>query len=356
MNPQRGPIIKTVILIGSGHAHLEVLMKLSSAETANHRFLLVSPQTTTYYSGLIPRFIAGDIDESALSIASADYARRKGVQFIPASMASFDAEQKTVSLSDGRTLNFDILSINIGSRPRQIPSRSPYNTIYPKPFDLFVRRWREVQSNFSACASINFVVIGGGAAAVEIATALRVRLDGNHSVHSEVHLVTGGARVCESYSEKTSATILHSLVRNKINVHLNEPVAGIGDMQLTLREGSILKFDEIIVAASVQPGTFKTDDHLRAAPNVFAAGDVVDSDLPKSGVIAVHQGRYLATAIQCQLNGEHSPPFSAPNRQINILISGPRSAHLVWGNWSIEGRVPRLIKNWIDSSYMRKWK
>ncbi|CAN5697180.1 FAD-dependent oxidoreductase [soil metagenome] len=347
--------MKTVILIGSGHAHLEVLMKLSSAETLKHRFLLVSPQTKTFYSGFIPRFIAGEIDESSLSIASADYARRKGVQFIQASMTSFDAKQKTVSLSNGRTLNFDILSINVGSEPKQIPSRSPFNTIYPKPFDIFVQRWREVQRRFSACASIKFVVIGGGAAAVEIATALRLRLDENHSMKSEIHLVTSGARVCGSYSEKTSNAILHSLVRNKIIVHLNESVAEIGDMQLALSDGKKLAFDEIIVAASVRPGSYKTDDHLRIAPDVFAAGDVVDSDLPKSGVIAVHEGRYLGTMIQHQLNGETSPSFHAPKRQINILISGPRTAHLVWGKWSIEGRLPRLIKNWIDSSYMRKW-
>ena len=70
--------MKTIILAGSGHAHLEVIKAFSKNETTAHRFLLISPHRHTYYSGLIPRLIAGEIDAKNLTINSADFAEAKG--------------------------------------------------------------------------------------------------------------------------------------------------------------------------------------------------------------------------------------------------------------------------------------
>ena len=66
--------MKTVVLIGSGHAHLEVLKALTTEVVAKHRFILISPSRQTYYSGLIPRLIIGEFQERNLKINSADFA------------------------------------------------------------------------------------------------------------------------------------------------------------------------------------------------------------------------------------------------------------------------------------------
>ena len=353
--------MKTIILAGSGHAHLEILKALTKEETASNRFLLISPNPVTYYSGLIPRLIMGDVAIAGLTIESARYATEKGVQFIQDSLRSFDANTKEVTLESGRVEKFDILSLNTGAPPQETPSLSPFNTIYLKPFATFIEKWREVQRICSACTNPRFIVVGGGAAAVEVATALRVRLDRNQARRSEVHLVTKGARVCENYSENISAAIHRSLLSNRIDVHLNEPVSSIDDKFIVLQNGKPLEFDSIFIATpNIATPARRVDAYLRLTPDIFAAGDsaTLDGypDLPKSGVIAVHQGRYLAETLRKILHDESPKPFRPTIHQLNILVSSAQSARLIWGNWSVEGKAALRLKNYIDRRYMQSFR
>lgn len=354
--------MKTIVLIGSGHAHLEVIKELSKKEIAAHRFVLISPHRQTYYSGLIPRMIIGSTHAENVTINSADFAEAKGFQFIEDSIQSINEIEKTVSLSSGRVQAFDLLSINIGGTPKKIPSESPFNTIYLRPFDNFMQSWREVQRICSACVSPHFVVVGGGAAAVEVATALRVRLNINQARKSEVHLVSKSSRLCEGYSEKISASILQSLLDLHIHVYLNEPVNEILAKHIQLRSGEKINFDSIFVVIPTEPSQIipsQIDSSLRISPHIFSVGDCTTmlghADLPRSGVIAVHQGRHLVQSLRSLLKGNAPSDFTFRPNQLNILISGESSARLVWGNFSFEGYLPYLIKNWIDENYMKQF-
>jgi len=354
--------MKTVVLAGSGHAHLEVIKAFSNEEIAAHRFLLISPHRQTYYSGLIPRLITGEIDVSKLTIESANFAEAKGFYFLQDSVQAINYAENTVTLASGKMERFDLLSMNVGGTPKKIPSESPFNTIYLRPFDDFMPRWREVQRICSACVSPRFVVVGGGAAAVEVATALRIRLDRNQARKSEVHLVTKGRRLCEGYTEQISDSIQRSLLDFNVQVHLNEPVNEIFSKHIRLSRGEKLAFDSIFIVTPTEPSEItsaKIDSTLRVSPNIFAVGDGTSMagqpNLPRSGVIAVHQGRHLIQSIRNILSGQSPKDFTIQPRQLNILISGENSARLVWGNFSFEGKLPLRIKNWIDERYMRKF-
>lgn len=351
--------MKTVVLVGSGHAHLEVVKALTSEETAKHQFLLISTSRQTYYSGLIPRLITGEIEDKSLTINSADFAETKGIKFIQDEVQSVDQINRTVGLRSGEKIQFDLLSINVGGTPTPIPSNAPFDTIYLRPFDAFLPRWREIQRVCSACVSPRFVVIGGGAAAVEIAAALRIRLNKNQAKKSEVHLVTKGSRLCENYSEVISDQIKQSLLNSDIKVHLNEPVNQIYQKAIKLSQGGNLEFNSIFIVTPTQPSKIfsgKVDSKLQLSSNIFATGDGTEMadhpHLPRSGVIAVHQGRHLCQNIRNVLNDLEPLDFKVKTKQLNILITGENAARLVWGNLSFEGRWPLRMKNWIDKRYM----
>ncbi len=350
---------KTVVLIGGGHAHLEVLKALTTEEIARHRFILISPSRQTYYSGLIPRLIIGEIEDKNLTIKSADFAESKGFKFVQDEVQSVDQKNKSLTLKSGDKISFDLLSINVGGTPTLIPSEAPFNTVYLRPFDEFMPKWREIQRICSACVKPRFVVVGGGAAAVEVAAALRIRLNKNQAKNSEVHLVSKGTRLCENYTIKISEQIKQSLLKSGIKIHLNEPVSQIHQKTIKLRQGGDLEFDSIFIVTPTQsseifPG--KVDSKLRLSPCIFAAGDGTEMadypNLPRSGVIAVHQGRHLVHSLRNVLNDLEPSDLKIKNRQLNILITGENSARLVWGNFSFEGKWPLRIKNWIDQRYM----
>lgn len=351
--------MKNVVLLGSGHAHLEILKALTTEEIARHRFFLISPCRQTYYSGLIPRLITDEIKDEDLAINSADFAELKGFKFIQDEVESLDQVSKTVSLKSGKKINFDLLSINIGGTPTRIPSDTPFTNIYLRPFDEFMPKWREVQRICNACVNPRFLVVGGGAAAVEVAAALRIRLNKNQEKTGEVHLISKSSRLCESYPQKISEQIRLSLLRRGIKVHLNEPVNHIHQKALKLSHDVNLEFNFIFIVTPTQPSKLlfgKVDSKLRLSANIFAAGDATEMidhpHLPRSGVIAVHQGRHLVQNIKDALNDLEPSNFRIPAKQLNILIAGEDSARLVWGDFSFEGKWPLRIKNWIDRRYM----
>lgn len=354
--------MKTVVLIGSGHAHLEVLKALTPEEIAKHQFILISPSRQTFYSGLIPRLITGDIEDRNLTINSANFAESKGVKFVQDEVQSVDQKSKAMTLKSGEKINFDLLSINVGGTPTLIPSDSPFNTVYLRPFDEFLPKWREIQRICSACINPRFVVVGGGAAAVEVATTLRIRLNKNQAKNSEVHLVSKGSRLCENYTSKISEQIKQSLLKSGIKIHLNLPVTQIHQKTINLNQHENLEFDFIFIVIPTQPSkTFlgKVDSKLRLSPCIFAVGDGTEMadypNLPRSGVIAVHQGRHLVHSIRNALNDLDPFDFKVQHKQLNILIMGENTARLVWGSFSYEGMLPLRIKNWIDQRYMNSF-
>ncbi len=281
------------------------------------------------------------------------------VKFVFAIYLPFLCIRALHTLKSGDKINFDLLSINVGGTPTLIPSEAPFNTVYLRPFDEFMPKWREIQRICSACVKPRFVVVGGGAAAVEVAAALRIRLNKNQAKNSEVHLVSKGTRLCENYTIKISEQIKKSLLKSGIKIHLNEPVSQIHQKTIKLRQGGDLEFDSIFIVTPTQPSEIfpgKVDSKLRLSPCIFAAGDGTEMadypNLPRSGVIAVHQGRHLVHSLRNVLNDIEPFDFKIKNRQLNILITEENSARLVWGNFSFEGKWPLQFKNWIDQRYM----
>jgi selenide,water dikinase len=366
--------VKKIILLGAGHANLEVLKALNTEETAENKFVLISPTQSIQYSGMIPRLIMGEIQPSQLSVAVKDFAEKKGVEFVQGRASQIDLTMKQVKLEDGQKLNFDVLSINIGGSPGKIETQCPHNTVYLKPFTEFFEKWHSIQGLCSSCRKIAFVIVGGGAAAVEIAIALKLRLMRNNAKSSTVHLVTRGNRICQSYKEPISAELLKSILALGIKVHFNEDIESIPDKYLTLKNGEKIKFDYIFVSTPNQPaildiqpkpkqdssGFYLSDKKLQLAPLVFIAGDCANingiSNLPKSGVIAVHEGRMLVKNIRSGLSEGELLEFDASSKTLNILVDGESSARLIWGDATFSGKIAMKIKNWIDNKYMKKFR
>ncbi len=358
--------MKTVVLVGAGHAHLEVIKALSTEEIKKNKFILVSPTKETFYSGLLPRMIMGKIKSNELTIQSHEYAKTKGFKTLRSYAKHVDFNKKQLELADGKTLSFDILSLNIGGKPQHIPTESPLKTIYLRPFEEFIEHWEKIESICRTNKSPTFVIIGGGPAAVEVAAALKVRFN-----RAQIHLISRGNLLCENYQRSISIKIQRTIKNLDIHIHLKEDVQQIFDSYISLKDGTQLEFDYAFVTTPVMPpdisflpnhlptdkkGFLLVDSKLRLNPNVFAAGDFAtiknDPNAPKSGVTAVRQGRHLVRSIRSSILGTTPPDFARPKRQLNILVTGDQLAMAIWGSLSFESKVCMKLKKWIDRKYM----
>ncbi|MEQ1722925.1 MAG: FAD-dependent oxidoreductase [Pseudobdellovibrio sp.] len=355
-------IPKTVLLAGSGHAHLEVIREMPQELVAKHRFILVSPSTKTYYSGLIPKLISNEIGAKQLTIESAAYAKSKGFEFIKSSVESIDEKRNNITLQNGENLNFDILSLNIGGTPQDIKTSCPLTTVHLRPFDNFIEGLERINKAVESIKKPRFIVVGGGPAGVEVAVALKTRFNKNQKLGAEICIVTEGERLCATYSESISKKILSAINSIGIAVNFNESTE-IFDQYILLKNGNKLEFDFILIVTPTKPSPLllkPIDNSLRIAANIFAVGDCAKmqnySKLPRSGVTAVHQGRHLAQSIGQLLEGSSPKDFKPNKNSLNILITGEEVARAVWGtSCSFESKLLFKIKNWIDANYMQKF-
>ena len=169
--------MRRLVLVGGGHAHLGVLQRLASQPPAGWEVSLVSSSPRQIYSGMLPGWVAGHYALDQCSISLTDLAARAGIAFHAATIAGLDLAAGKVTAADGRSFDFDLLSLDIGSEPAIAKiAGAAAHAMSVRPLEAFVAAWRAASADWQRRASaIDFAIVGGGAAAVELAFAVHRR-------------------------------------------------------------------------------------------------------------------------------------------------------------------------------------
>ena len=360
------PNTRHLLLLGAGHAHLQVLK--AALPRAGLRITLVSPLPNPIYSGMVPGFVAGLYTLQECSLGLQPLLQRSGVKWLARSARQVDAERNQVLLDDGSVLNYDWLSINTGpvhSRDqieRSMPGAREHG-LFLRPIEGFCALWPRVRE-LGASRALRLAVIGAGAAGIELAMAIRQALPG-----SAVSLIAGPDPIGHNYPAAVQQRIRAALAARRI-VLLPDSAAAVRQSEVALLSGASLACDVPLIALGAQAPSWLCGGALALDPqgfiavdtcqrstshgNVFAVGDVAsrsDLRLPRSGVQAVRAGPALAANLRAVTAGKAPLPYDPPLRTLNLLSCGDRQAIASWGNWSAEGRWVWYWKNWID----RRW-
>lgn len=353
---------KELVLVGGGHAHVQVLHALKSSGI---NITLISDVAFAPYSGMLPGHLAGTLDEREMVFDLKNICDRLGYRFIQQAVASIDSANRVLALSDGSTLSFDICSFNVGILPQTIPGNSRSSkVIYVKPISSFLSKWRIATSELATQGQV--LVVGGGAAAFELAIACGIRFP------SRVSLITGEQGLTLPPGAKVPAlSALHDLGVELIEGHRVEQIDE-GELRVA---GSLKPFSLALVAVTARPaevvshsdlpraldGHILVDDFLRVKGSavLFAAGDCTHFEskaLPKAGVYAVRQGPVLAHNLLSTLNGRGDFKSYVPQKKIlSILITGRDEALFCWRGLVFRAGWAAVLKRWIDRRFMRKF-
>jgi len=360
--------LKHLVLVGGGHAHLQVLRAFAEAPVAAARVTLVSPHPEFVYSGMLPGLVAGHYAQPDCTIALAPRARAAQAEFMAASATALDPAARQLALSDGRTLAYDALSLDTGGvMDRDAIPGAREHALFVRPIEHFARL---VDDLFARGRPQHVVTVGGGAAGVELALALQHRLAGE----ARVSLVTGGPPPLAAYSEAVQARARDVLRRHGVTV-FEHACAHVGTERVVLAsQGGRLACDAAVVAiGSIAPawvresglaldaqGFVATSPTLQSMshPDVFAAGDVAsrpDAPHARSGVYALHAGPALALNLRRFIGGGALEPHQPQGRSLNIISCGRRYAIASWNGWSAQGRWVWWWKDRIDRSFIRSF-
>lgn len=366
--------MKRVLLLGGGHAHVHVLQGLAQQPLASAEVELVSPFARQMYSGMVPGLVAGRYTAEACAIGLGPLARAAGVRFVEASVVGFDAASRRVVLSNGEERVADVVSFDTGStmnRDRIAGARE--HALFVRPIEHFVKLLDGV-FELATRRALDVVVVGGGAAGVELALAFEHRLQALNEAGVRVALVTGGPSPLEGHGASAQGRVQRELSRRRITV-IRDSCAHIEAGSLTLAGGARLACDVPVIAVGGEAPAWLADSGLQldeqgfvatgptlqslSHPQVFAAGDVAsrpDDPHPRSGVYAVRAGPPLLANLRAFVAGGALRPHRPQRRTLSLVACGDGRAIASWGGWSTQGHWVGWWKDRIDRAFVQRYR
>jgi len=377
----KSPVAKDLVLVGGGHAHVGVLKRLGMKPVPGLRITLITRDIHTPYSGMLPGYIAGFYDYDECHIDLGPLARFAGARLYHSEVQGVDTAKQLIHCEGRPPVAYDLLSINIGSRPQSVNvPGAMQHALIAKPIDIFLQRWQALQERVAASSGdFHIVVVGGGAGGVELALSTRHRLRnmlssvGDNPDRLHFRLLTSGERIMANHNEGVRRRFERIFGERHIDLHFNSRVSEVRADSVETENGQSFAADAVIWVTSAsapdwpresglavdERGFIRVNRQLQSPShaNIFAAGDIaaLPDPRPKSGVFAVRQGPVLVDNLKAFATGGNLRPYRAQKNFLGLISTGNRYAIASRGNWSFESAWLWKIKDWIDVNFMRKF-
>ena len=362
---------KRLVLIGGGHAHIVTLANLARVTEKVHQVTVIQPSAYHYYSGMGPGMLSRIYKPAEIRFATRHVVEKQGGTFVLGKAVRIEPLTKTVSMEDGTSVGYDVLSCNAGSYvPRTGLSEESENIYSVKPIEKLLKAQGRL---LELCArkDITVGVVGGGPSAVEIAGNVW-RLLKDQGKHKGRILIFAGRRLMNRLPEPIRRRAHRSLLARGIEIIESSYVKAVHASQLVLESGAAYDLDFVFMALGVQPSRLFADSHLPIGPDgglrvneylqcvghpeIFGGGDCIHFEkrpLDKVGVYAVRENPILYHNLMASLEGQPLRAFDPGGDYLLIYNMGDGTGILKKKSVVFGGRVAFLIKDYIDRRFMK---
>lgn len=387
--------LQHLVLVGTGLAHLQVLKSFAERRSAGLKITVVGTTTSPVYFDRVPDFVTGACPAPACAVPLDNLLQSCGAVFIQATVEALDANTKTLRLSHGEPLHYDVLSVDTAPMmPRalldtQLPGATQHAmNLYP--LASFCKLWPQL-SALAKTRALNVAVVAGSvgyprgelqtdfvtdstepdlhkvhnmnpAEATHTLPAVALALAIQHSLAcdpdnqpSRVTLVTGGgepAALCPSAVQKH---LLAALKRQHITV-LRDRCTSISTTELRLVSGTRLACDAPVLALDTPASYFWSNSGVELYSNGFPAinfnlqsvnqtcifitpTERDDTHATAISRLSVRTGPLLtpllAYNLRAALDSIPMKPCPRPTHSLKLFSSGHRRAIAAWRSpWS----------------------
>lgn len=373
---------KKLVLIGGGHAHGIALKQWGLSPIPDVDLTLISNVEQTPYSGMLPGHVAGFYSYAETHIDLRILANFAGAKLIIDQAIAIDPVQRQVVCKQHPQIEYDYLSLDIGSTPQTIdvPGASMY-AILAKPVPEFLVAWYKLKQVTKAHPqkSLSIVIVGGGAGGVELAlnmqACLQKILQPSGKQMLTIHLIHRGEKLLAGHNNWVSRKLEKIIRRRGIKLHLQQRVTEVLADRVNCQSGLSINCDRTFwVTQATAPKWIKesslaTDsqgfilvgDTLQSVshPQVFAAGDIAtmtNYSRPKAGVFAVRQGQPLVDNWRRILTDQSLQEYIPQSKYLALIGTGDHQAIASWSIFGWHSSLFWRLKDYIDRKFMNQFR
>jgi pyridine nucleotide-disulfide oxidoreductase family protein len=361
--------MKRLLLVGAGHAHLEILRRLI-LEPTGVELTVVSLGPLHHYSGMVPGYLQGIYREAEIAVRVPDLVARAGGRIVEGRAVAVDPRAKRVKLEDGREVPYDLVSFAVGSNTAGIDDpRVAGEAQRIKPLERVVALREQLAREDGPVA-----VVGGGAAGVEIALAMAAVFEKARRPH-QIAVLESGEEILSGYGGRFRRRARAVLEKRGIEIRVGSRVLAVHPEEVEMEGGLRIpsRLTVWLTGAVAWPlfqssglplderGFLWIDDALRsvADPDVFAVGDcgtlASHPETPKAGVYAVREAPVLWESLKAAIQGGAPPRYEPQKKFLSILNTGDGRALLDYKGIVSHSRWAWRLKDWIDRRFMARY-
>ena len=363
---------KHLVFVGGGHAHLTALLQLKDYIDCGHQVTLISSSAYHYYSGMGPGMLSGIYRPQEIRFHVKKLAEDRGASFVEDRVVRINPSERTVFLSSGGSLKYDVVSFNTGSEVVSEVQNKPGENIFAvKPIINLLRAKQYILQNVEQRV-LRVVVIGGGPAGVECAGNIW-RLIQDHKGRAEIYFVAG-TKLLKNLPERVCSLVRSSFQKRDIRIIEGLHMMSLKNNSIVFDDASEMPYDVALVATGVRPASLFKDSGLAIGkdggmlvnpylqsvdcPEIFGGGDCISLEgqpLAKVGVYAVRQNPVLHRNLFAALEGGEFMTFT-PQKQYLLIFNLGNGKGVFWRKHVVlDGRPAFFLKDYIDRKFMRKF-
>ena len=350
--------MKTLVLAGCGHGHIQILSKLQEMDLNDLKVVVITNYDRQFYSGMLPGYINGSFSLEEVSFKVEDYCKNPNIELIFDEIVEIDKNENVV-ITRNESYSFDYLCMNLGSKSIESFGPETESLHYVKPIYGF----KELKDIGGGQDSL--LIIGGGAAGVELALAYGHKYPGLNITIADKH-----DDILLKFNDRTRKLAKKVLEFRNINVMYGIDIDRI-DGNTAYYDGGEISFDQALVSTGVtgvdikykgfevdERNFLKVNNNLFAADNILAIGDMVHirefPHMPKAGVFAIRMTPILVNNVFHVIFGDGELESYVPQeRYLQIINTSDDKAILSWGPFAMYNKLAMKIKNKIDMNYMK---
>ncbi len=366
----------TIVIIGGGFGGVRLAQRLSHVSGVHIK--LIDPKTyMQYYAANYRLATGGSALETCISYAS--LLKGDNVEHVKDAVASVDTAAGVAVGVSGSRYAYDTLVVASGSESSffGIPGadehsfgiRTADESLKLRTHMTEVFRAATTATPEEKTALLHFIVIGGGATGVELASELPAYTKKLAKIHGvdpsliTIDLIEAMPRVLGLLSERVSAKVLKRLHALGINVFLNRSVIREETAELVMKDMQ-MKSKTIIWTAGMKAarvtsslaglaldkrGRIVVDDrmHAQGFDNVFAIGDAASTKYSGMAQTAVADADYVAGAIAARVSAKSVAPYAQPMPAYSVPV-GTGWAATVYHGITTFGRLGWMMRRAAD--------